>query len=75
MIPLAIRYIGFGNALKLVFKMAGGIQAAKELRRDLDNMLHKRLGETRNDILNQLISRKETLASEIYLEHISQNDC
>ena len=63
-VPLAIRYVGFGKALRLLFKMAGGIQAAKHLRRDLDKMLHARLAEDRSDILNQLISRKDSLVSE-----------
>lgn len=44
--------------------MAGGIQAAKELRKELDRMLAIRLAqEDMHDILNQLISRQELLVS------------
>ncbi|KAI6351156.1 hypothetical protein MCOR25_010108 [Pyricularia grisea] len=61
-VSLAIQYLGFEKPLKAVFRMAGGVQAAKDLRKELDKMLIYRLQQTNmKDVMEELISRNDFL--------------
>lgn len=71
-VSLAIQYLGFEKPLKAVFRMAGGVQAAKDLRKELDKMLIYRLQQTdMKDVMEELISRNDFLVSVLLVHFIS----
>lgn len=62
--PLAIRYLGFGWVLTLLFKYgSGGMEAVKKLRSEVDIFLQARLQQSREDLFEGLVSRQEELVS------------